>query len=188
MSHASSAGPTRIYLIRHGEKPGSSGPPFGVDSDGSANPHSLLPRGWQRAGALVVLFTRSTGSTLATPTSLLSPDYGKPAKTHEHRTYQTVQPLAQRLGLTIATRFAEGDEAALADSILSGSAGTALVCWEHHHLPDIARAIPSTTAVPAEWPGDRFDLIWAFTRPDPDTSAYTFTAVPQQLLAGDLDA
>src|SRR6478672_8454354 len=56
--------PQQIYLIRHGEKPAdppasplgapaaASGPPFGVDIDGNQNEHSLLPRGWQRCGAL----------------------------------------------------------------------------------------------------------------------------------------
>lgn len=65
--------PRLIYLIRHGEKPADppasspgahtapSGPPFGVDVDGNQSVHSLLPRGWQRAGALAVLFDPLSG-------------------------------------------------------------------------------------------------------------------------------
>lgn len=43
-------------MIRHGEKPPDSPPPHGVDVDGEHDPHSLVPRGWQRAGALATLF------------------------------------------------------------------------------------------------------------------------------------
>jgi hypothetical protein len=44
--------PEVIYIIRHAEK--SLKPPLsGVDFEGGQNEHSLLPRGWQRSGALV---------------------------------------------------------------------------------------------------------------------------------------
>jgi hypothetical protein len=67
------APPDIIYIIRHGEKPAdppsgapgqtppAPGPPFGVDVQGSQNPHSLLPRGWQRSGALIALFDPASG-------------------------------------------------------------------------------------------------------------------------------
>ena len=46
--------PLQIYVVRHGEKPPEpAGPPFGVDR----NQNSLSPRGWQRSGALTVLFS-----------------------------------------------------------------------------------------------------------------------------------
>jgi hypothetical protein len=60
--------PAQIYLIRHGEKPADPptptappSPPFGIDVDGNQDIHSLLPRGWQRSGALAVLFAPTTG-------------------------------------------------------------------------------------------------------------------------------
>jgi len=47
--------PEVIYIIRHGEKPVKP-PSSGVEFEGALNEHSLLPRGWQRSGALAVLF------------------------------------------------------------------------------------------------------------------------------------
>ena len=124
---AASAPPNIIYIIRHGEKPADPpavaagqtppppppGPPFGVDFQGNQNPHSLLPRGWQRSGALAVLFDPAAGplpAGLQTPGALLSPSYGNPDKTAGHRTYQTIQGLSDRLGLAIVSGYAEGDE------------------------------------------------------------------------------
>ena len=84
------APPSIIYIIRHGEKPADPpatapgqappalAPPFGVDFQGNQNPHSLLPRGWQRSGALTVLFDPAgpLRAGLQTPATLLSPSYG----------------------------------------------------------------------------------------------------------------
>jgi hypothetical protein len=92
--------PAQIYVIRHGEKPADPppgkpaqppSPPFGVDVDGNQNIHSLLPRGWQRSGALAVLFDPTVGALqagLRTPTALCSPSYADPDKTQNHRTYR----------------------------------------------------------------------------------------------------
>jgi hypothetical protein len=99
--------PAQLYVIRHGEKPAdlptptaTPSPPFGVDVNGNQDIHSLLPRGWQRSGALAVLFAPTMGplqAGLRTPMTLFSPDYGKPDKTQAHRTYQTIQGLSGRL-------------------------------------------------------------------------------------------
>jgi hypothetical protein len=35
----------------HGEKPGESGKPHGINVDGEHDPHSLSVRGWRLAGA-----------------------------------------------------------------------------------------------------------------------------------------
>ena len=97
--------------------PGQSAPapaaPFGVDYQGIQDEHSLLPRGWQRSGALAVLFGPALGALqagLQIPTGLLSPSYGDPGKTTAHRTYQTIQGLSDRLGIKITSDFAEGQE------------------------------------------------------------------------------
>jgi hypothetical protein len=190
--------PAQIYIIRHGEKPADPptptappSPPFGVDVNGNQNVHSLLPRGWQRSGALAVLFAPAVGplqASLHTPMTLFSPDYGKPDKTQGHRTYQTIQALSGRLNAPIYTPFAEGQESALASALVANYAGVVLICWEHQHIPAIAAALPtvSGTQIPAAWPGDRFDLIWAFSHEaGASTAAYRFSQIPQQLLAGD---
>lgn len=199
------APPHIIYIIRHGEKPadppvvgpGQSPPapvaPFGVDDQGIQNPHSLLPRGWQRSGALAVLFDPALGALqagLRTPAVLLSPSYGDPGKTTAHRTYQTIQAVSDRLGVQIVSAFGEGQESQLAGSVVSNYSGVVLICWEHHHIPALASSLPTIpgTVMPQTWPEDRFDVIWTFTLdPGAGPTQYTFGQVPQQLLSGDND-
>jgi len=200
-----SAPPEVIYIIRHGEKPadppalepGQSPPgptaPFGVDYQGNQDEHSLLPRGWQRSGGLAVLFDPADGALqagLQVPAILLSPSYGAPAKTTVHRTYQTIQGLSERLGIQIASDFAEGQEPQLAASVVSTYSGVVLICWEHRHIPAIASSLPTSpgTVMPQKWAGDRFDVIWTFTLvPGSDPAQYTFGQIPQQLQSGDTD-
>jgi hypothetical protein len=207
------APPDVIYIIRHGEKPADPpapdhghdhGPghgqsqaapaaPFGIDFQGNQNAHSLLPRGWQRSGALVALFDPAIGTSeagLQTPDALLSPSCGDPGKTVAHRTYQTIEGLSDRLGIQIASAFAEGQEPQLAASVVSDYSGVVLICWEHDHIPALASALPTVneTAIPQAWPGDRFDVIWTFTLvPGAATTQYAFGQIPQQLLSGDTD-
>jgi hypothetical protein len=199
------APPDVIYIIRHGEKPadppavakGKAPPapvaPFGVDDQGVQDAHSLLPRGWQRSGALAVLFDPAFGPRQAgvlTPAALLSPSYGDPAKTASHRTHETIQGLSDRLGLAVVSAFAEGQEAQLAANVVSEYSGVVLICWEHDHIPALASSLPTTpgTAIPQKWPGDRFDVIWTFTLvPAASPGRYTFGQIPQQLLSGDTD-
>ncbi len=190
--------PAQIYVIRHGEKPAdlptptaTPSPPFGVDVNGNQDIHSLLPRGWQRSGALAALFAPAMGTPqagLQTPMTLFSPDYGKPDKTQAHRTYQTIQGLSGRLNVPINTPYPEGQEPALAAAVVGDYAGVVLICWEHQHIPAIAAALPtvSGTQIPAAWPGDRFDLIWSFSLDaGASSTAYVFSQIPQQVLSGD---
>ncbi len=197
--------PDVIYIIRHGEKPAdlpppvpgqpppAPAPPFGVNDQGIQDANSLLPRGWQRSGALTALFDPAAGplqAGLLSPTALLSPSYGDPAKTTAHRTYQTIQGLSGRLGLPVVSAFAEGQESQLAASVVTGYPGVVLICWEHDHIPALASALPAIagTVIPQQWPGDRFDVIWTFTLvPGAIPAQYTFGQVPQQLLSGDTD-
>jgi len=199
------APPETIYIIRHGEKPAdlppagpgqsppAPAPPFGIDDQGIQDAHSLLPRGWQRSGALAALFDPALGNLqagLQTPAALISPSYGDPGKTAAHRTYQTIQGLADRLGLQIVSPFAEGQEPQLAASVVSDYSGVVLICWEHDHIPALASSLPAIpgTVIPQTWPGDRFDVIWAFTLvPGAGPAQYSFGQVPQQLMSGDTD-
>jgi hypothetical protein len=186
------APPEVIYIIRHAEKPFK--PHLsGVDYEGGPNEHSLLPRGWQRSGALAALFHPDSGPLrpgLRTPTLLVSPSWGHPHKTAAHRSYQTIQGLSERLALPIASPFAQGHEQQLADSLVSSHSGVVLICWEHKHLPSIAAALPLAdgTVIPEKWPGDRYDVIWEFTlAPGAGPPRYTFSQIPQQLLSGDAE-
>jgi len=160
---------------------------------GNDSPHSLVPRGWQRAGGLVALFAPAGGGSktgLLTPSVLLSPAHGSPAKTAGHRTYQTIEGLGGRLGIEIDATFAKGEEAKLAASVVSGYSGVVLICWEHHLIPSIASALPvvKETVIPPAWPGHRYDVVWTFTRVDGDTTEYAFDQIPQLLLSGDTDS
>ena len=200
-NNGSGAPPEAIYIIRHGEKPADPEPsghgksadaPFGVDLEGKQSPHSLVPRGWQRAGGLVALFDPASGaakSGLQTPTVLLSPVHGGPGKNAGHRTYQTIEALGSRLGITIDSAFAVGQEPQLAASVVNDHAGVVLICWEHDHIPSLASSLPAVagTVIPQAWPGDCFDVIWAFTLASGTPAQYAFGQIPQQLLSGDAD-
>jgi hypothetical protein len=190
------APPEVIYIIRHGEKPEE--PTLrravparrGVDFHGNQNEHSLLPRGWQRSGALAALFDPSQGplrAGLQVPRRLISPSYGDSAKTAEHRTHQTIRGVSDRLGIAIATDFAKGHEEQLAADLKKSGPGAVLICWDHAHIPTLASALPLVrgTVIPTTWPEDRFDVIWAFTLVADDE--YAFAQVPQLLLSGDTD-
>ena len=200
--------PEAIYIIRHGEKPADLPPadhghhapvptaPFGVDYQGNQDEHSLLPRGWQRSGALAALFAPALGvpqAGLLVPAALLSPPYADKNgndTTTGHRTCQTIQGLGARLNLQIASDFTEGQEPQLAASVVSTYSGVVLICWEHRHIPAIASSLPTTpgTVIPQKWDGARFDVIWTFTLvPGSAPAQYNFGQVPQQLLSGDAD-
>jgi len=181
-----SAAPEQIVLIRHGEKPDNppsppsapcTEPPCGVDINGLSNGDSLIPQGWQRAGALAVLFdpevgplrsplTRpgrlyapcyvphgttppSTTPPSTTPPSTTPPSTTPPnADTISHRPYETIFPLGQRLGIAIECPYETTQHHQLAARLLADDGGTSLVCWEHDNLPDIARLIPLAPTSP----------------------------------------
>jgi hypothetical protein len=182
--------PEVIYIIRHAEKP-LKPPLSGVDYAGSQNEHSLLPRGWQRSGALAALFHPDFGPVrgdLRTPNVLVAPSWGHPGKTAAHRSYQTIQGLSEHLGLPITSEFTQGEEPQLADNLVRSHSGVVLICWEHKHIPIIASSLPLVggTVIPQKWPGHRYDVIWSFTLvPGEGPVQYAFDQIPQRLLAGD---
>ncbi|MBV9447843.1 MAG: hypothetical protein JO345_18310 [Streptosporangiaceae bacterium] len=193
MSHRY-APPDVIYIIRHGEKPEEpahmrpASAHRGVDFHGNENEHSLLPRGWQRSGALAALFDPSRGplrTGLQVPATLISPSYGDKAKAAQHRTHQTIKAISDRLGIAITADFAKGQEPQLAAALTESGPGAVLICWDHAHIPALASALPLVhgTVIPKTWPADRFDVIWTFTLVTNDR--YSFDQVPQLLLSGD---
>lgn len=195
MSHQP-APPDVIYIIRHGEKPEEPAPKRsapahrGVDFHGNQNEHSLLPRGWQRSGALAALFDPAQGPLrpgLQVPRMLISPSYGGRSKTARHRTHQTISGISDRLGIAIAADFAKGQEPELAAALVKSGPGAVLICWDHARIPALASALPVVhgTVIPKMWPDDRFDVIWTFTLAANDE--YSFAQVPQLLLSGDAD-
>src|SRR6202451_4110988 len=121
--------PEVIYIIRHAEKP-LKPPASGVDFEGGQNEHSLLPRGWQRSGALAPWFHPDFGpmrAGLRTPTALVAPSWGHPGKTAAHRSYQTIQGLSEQLKVPITSPFAQGREQKLTDSLVRSHSGVVLI-------------------------------------------------------------
>ena len=173
-------------IIRHAEKPAGGGAPKGVSADGLPDPESLTPRGWQRAGALVGLFSPDPADQreprLPTPTHLFASQVGP--QSSSRRPLETLEPLSERLGLTIDARFLKEELGQLAQAV-RGTDGVALISWEHHLIPSIANMlVGDTRTVPQIWPDDRFDVVWVIDLPAPGKPA-GFRQVPELLLSGD---
>jgi hypothetical protein len=175
------ARPEQIAIIRHAEKPPPNPPPHGIDEKGIPHAHSLVVRGWQRAGALVNFFCVPGSPAIKCPTRLYSPprhgtdgDHGRPN--------ETILPLAAKLNTAVDTTCVLDEEQALAARVLASGSGVVLIAWEHKRISKIANAILGREIAPA-WPDDRYDLVWVFDlQPD---GGYAFRQVPQLLLSGD---
>lgn len=178
------AGPARIMVIRHAEKPKRGGEaPFGLGPDGRHDDHALLVRGWQRAGALARFFAPRDGlgptAGIARPTFLVA---ATPTAEHpSRRSVLTLDPLAELTGLVTDTGYGPDDVEAAAASMLRQS-GIGLVAWEHKRIADLVTALTRGSVAPPHWSGDRFDMVLVLDRDGPH---WRLTQVPQLLLAGD---
>lgn len=171
--------PSKIMFIRHGEKPEVGVAAEGVTTDGVDDDHSLIVRGWTRAGALIAYFSSNHGD-------ISIPDYvfaATPDTSHKslhgQRPSQTIQPLCAFRGPAADETYAVGQEVALANAIDARN-DIVLVCWEHHAISDIVKEKIDPTFTPT-WP-NRFDLVWIFTH---NGSSYDFTTANQHLLSDD---
>jgi hypothetical protein len=178
--------PASVSLIRHGEKQIGDAYPQGVSVDGTPDPNSLTPRGWQRAGALIGLFVdREAGgapTVLPTPDHLFASEIGPHSQSR--RPAETLLPIAERLGMTIAEPFLQDQLDELAAAV-AGCDGHVLVAWEHKRIPLIAARLGAeASTVPHVWPDDRYDLVWIL-EPGPTGGGFCLRQVPQLLLAGD---
>jgi hypothetical protein len=197
-----------IFIVRHAEKPeeehGRGRVCSGVTIDGKRCESSLSVAGWQRAGALAVLFgPHAVQRGLQTPDRLIAVSYdevenGEGGKrksrahkrrddTPEHRPFQTVHPLGRVLDVPITCEWKKGDEAALIADVLDSGSRVTLICWEHDRIPSLAERIPlvDEEALPTHWPDYRFDLIWRFRRVARNVVTYDFDEVAQHVLPGD---
>ena len=171
-------------LMRHAEKPSRSGQVKGVNPAGAEDADALSVRGWQRAGALVRFFAPSLPAGMvppvATPQFLFAPEMSTSSRSK--RSKHTLLPLAEFLRKPICTDFAKGQERGLAAQI-RGLSEPVLVVWSRQSIHLIANELTSDVGLaPQEWPEDRFDLVWVFSR---DDSGWRFRQLPQLLLAGD---
>jgi hypothetical protein len=173
--------PSKIMLIRHGEKPDKNGEVLGVTESGSPDREELIVQGWQRAGALVRRFAPDIGSDpkIARPKILFAP---KPNQIDSSvRAQHTIGPLAKLLG-DANIEFGVGDEKKLSDAILQLN-DPVLVAWEHKHIKDIVANLTNGAVKSPHWPKERFDMIFVLT-PSP---RWTLQQVPQMVLPEDSD-
>jgi broad specificity phosphatase PhoE len=170
-----------VMVIRHAEKPDGTAP--GIGENGAEDDSSLTAVGWERARALVGLFDPAEGDPrtgLARPQTIYAA--GVTDEGEGQRTRETVAPLATALGLPVNTEYGKGDEKKLVKDVLQQS-GTTLISWQHSEIPTIADAFPSVTPQPPqEWPSDRFDVVWTFTR---TADGWHFTQTPELVLPTD---
>lgn len=156
--------PATILLIRHAEKL----------TDGRLD---LSPVGFKRASLLPGLFGKR--GDLPVPQVIFATHQSK----HSNRPVETVTPLAESLHLTIDSRIANEDYAALASELLSGKyAGkVVLVAWHHGTLPALVTALGAQP--PYEpWPDQQFDRVWRIDYKDGKT---TLRDLPQHVMDGD---
>ena len=173
-----------VMVIRHGEKP--DGSDHGVDAQGKKDNSSLTATGWDRAKGLVNLFAPAQGALrpgLARPKAIYAA--GENDDGDGTRTRETVAPLADDLGITVDTDYGKGDEQALVQHVIA-QPGPSLISWQHEEIPAIAAAFPGVTPTPpSQWPDDRFDVVWVFTR-TPD--GWHFAQQPELVLPQDTAA
>jgi broad specificity phosphatase PhoE len=183
--------PQKLMLIRHAEKqPDSGPPPYGVDAEGNQDEHSLSPRGWQRAGALVPFFRDAWARRIATPDAVYASKVSATVVmvdghdvSESLRPQQTVMPLVDAIAPPkgLQTPFAVGEEAQLIETIRADEDGVVLVAWEHGHIPVIAQAF--SAEAPDSWSRTCFDDVWVLKRSK--QGSYAFKKVRQALLCGD---
>lgn len=181
---AEAAGPGKIMLIRHAEKPPrGGGPPFGLDPEGRHDTAALSVQGWQRAGALARFFAPRDGAAILP--GIARPDFlvaAAPDRDHaSRRSGLTLEPLAALTGLVPDAGFGPEQVAEAAAAIL-GRRGVGLVAWEHKRIADLVAALTGGAVAGPHWPGSRYDVVLVLDRDGP---GWRLSQVPQLLLAGD---
>ncbi len=173
----------KIMLIRHAERPSADKSIRGVTQEGVKDKEELTVRGWQRAGALVRFFAPRDNHfvhpALARPEILFACKAGPAAPSL--RPQHSLLPLASLIEAELNRDYYEGQEKELVQKAVAAR-GTVLIAWKHNTMQVIANAILGNTSAPQYWPLDRFDVVWVFDRRG---NVWTFTQVPQLLLAGD---
>ena len=178
-----------LMIIRHAEKPLKAWPGPGITLDGTPDQQSLVIRGWQRAGSWAALFGTGLGASIFPKPDLVyaAQPSSKENDDASNRPYETIMPLAARLGISPIVSYAVGQQDELIAAVTQHS-GVVLVCWEHKKiisamLPAVVKnqAIPS---LPPRWHASRFDVVLRFDRPAPD-APWSFRELFPCLLSGD---
>jgi phosphohistidine phosphatase SixA len=136
-------GPKRIILMRHADKTDDP-----EDED-------LSDAGMARARNLATYIPQTFGK----PDFIIATAHSK----HSNRPKETVQPLADALGMKIEHDFENDDFADLVDEIFNDpdyKGKTLVICWHHGKLPAIAALLGAPAgSYPDPWPEDAYNLI-----------------------------
>ena len=181
-----------VLVIRHGEKPDPDNPdrPPGLTSDGVKDKHSLLIRGWQRAGAWAALFgAKLDGDDFPEPALVYAANPDQQGAPHGKRALETVVPLCARLPITPITKFGVNQESDLVKEV-QGLTGVVLISWEHKRivegiLPELTKG-QNLPHLPTKWHGTRFDVVLRLDRAQAGAQ-WSFRQLSPRLLAGDTD-
>lgn len=141
------ATPAQVMIIRHAEKPETG--------------NGLSPIGMIRAKELVSFFTKSPEVLKYGPLAAIYA--ARPGKEDGSvRSIQTVTPLASALKMPLHSQYTAGHYMQMVEEVMTDSAyrgRSVLICWEHHAIPEIARAFGALDA-PPKWHGHIFDKVW----------------------------
>ncbi|RAK88134.1 60S ribosome biogenesis protein Rrp14 [Aspergillus costaricaensis CBS 115574] len=139
--------PPTVYLIRHGEKPPDPGD-SGLNADG-----------FKRAECLREVFGVGSPYEIG---HVMAPKINK--RGQHRRSYETVLPVAQDLGLSVDTSCKRNHVKCVAKRIREfKGTGNILISWRHGKMRQIVQELGY--ADPPEYPDDRFDLIWTIPFP-----------------------
>ncbi len=151
-----------IVLLRHGEKKT-------YDENGGKHiePVNLSVQGYARAALLPAYYAKMWQP----PAQIYAMKQStKAGKDHSNRPYETVMPLAAAYHMSINTDYSvkQGTELAIhvLESLKDGQ--TAVICWEHAHLVNVAAALGATWvtgwgANPQAKTANVYDIAWVIT-------------------------
>ncbi len=137
-------GPKRIILMRHGDK----------DDDDSEN-QDLSAAGMARAQRLATYIPETFGK----PDIIIATAHSK----HSDRPKETVEPLADALGLRIQHDYENDEFSDLVEQIFNDpdyKNKTVVICWHHGKLPAMAVLLGAPAgSYPDPWPADAYNII-----------------------------
>lgn len=126
-----------------------------AEKTGDPNDPNLSDAGQARADRLA----RYVPDTFGMPDFIIAT---APSR-HSNRPFQTVEPLAKALSLTVDQGWADQDYGSLAEALLSEPRFTGkhiAVCWHHGNIPNMLHALGAPDgAYPDPWGRDVFDLV-----------------------------
>jgi hypothetical protein len=141
---AASAQPTRVVIIRHGEK--------------SAKGDNLSCQGLNRSLQLPKVLNAKFGVPSITYVPALNP--GK-STTHV-RMFQTISPFVIKYDLSVNSNYDVDNYSGLAANIQKKT-GTVLVVWEHKAMDNILSELGVKSKDVVKWGDDDYDSIWIVT-------------------------